>query len=201
MSDMIRDAPLGQLIRLVTKNKFLKYPEEVEGWECPHVYNNPDVNEKKIEAYEADVVTREAVATPTEPTITEGAPLEEVETAPKEEIEAPGHDSDSSSTVDEGQLGKIATQVDPDGPRMEKIRTVRTTVGLEKIGTRAGLAQSKTRADLEQAFTQASLAPQPSAPIIPARLEDGTILVDCKYGEGTSFVAALSSNIYYLSST
>lgn len=28
MSDLIRDAPFGQIIRLVTRGRFLKYPEE-----------------------------------------------------------------------------------------------------------------------------------------------------------------------------
>lgn len=35
MADIIREAPLGQLIRLVTRNKFLKYPEEQDGFQLP----------------------------------------------------------------------------------------------------------------------------------------------------------------------
>lgn len=38
MSDLIRDAPLGQAIRFLTRNKVLKYPEEKPGFELPDVY-------------------------------------------------------------------------------------------------------------------------------------------------------------------
>jgi len=35
MADLIREAPLGQLIRYFTRNKFLKYPEEQDGFQIP----------------------------------------------------------------------------------------------------------------------------------------------------------------------
>jgi DHA1 family multidrug resistance protein-like MFS transporter len=179
MSDLIRDAPLGQLIRWVTRGRLLKYPEEVEGWQCPNCYSEPDHKEKAIADYE-DTVKREELAAPAKATINEGEALEEVESRPpKEEIE-PKDETGYSTGSDDGrpQMDKIATQYEDHGAHMEKIRTTRTTTGLEKVSTRAALAQSHTRADLEQAFTQASLAPQPSAPIVPAVLDDGTILVD-----------------------
>ena len=34
--DTIRDAPLGQIIRLITRNKFLPYPEEVPDFKVPY---------------------------------------------------------------------------------------------------------------------------------------------------------------------
>jgi DHA1 family multidrug resistance protein-like MFS transporter len=46
MSDLIRDAPLGQFIRFITRNKYLQYPEEKPGFQLPEawntVINNPD---------------------------------------------------------------------------------------------------------------------------------------------------------------
>jgi len=39
MADLLREAPLGQLIRYVTRNKFLRYPEELPGFELPSTYN------------------------------------------------------------------------------------------------------------------------------------------------------------------
>jgi DHA1 family multidrug resistance protein-like MFS transporter len=181
MSDLIRDAPIGQLIRLVTRGKYLKYPEEEEGWKCPNYYKDSDHKEKAIADYD-DQVKREDLPTQTEPTVEEGEPpLEEVESAPpKEEIEVPRDDASSSASSDHGQarMEKIATHHDDFNPHLEKIRTVRTTTGMERVGTRTALSQSRTRADLEQAFTQASMARQPTAPIVPAVLDDGTILVD-----------------------
>lgn len=38
MADVIRDAPLGQLIRLLTKNTYLQYPEEKADFICPARY-------------------------------------------------------------------------------------------------------------------------------------------------------------------
>lgn len=35
MLDTLRDAPLGQFLRLVTRNRILLYPEEQEGFVLP----------------------------------------------------------------------------------------------------------------------------------------------------------------------
>ncbi|KND88474.1 Caffeine resistance protein 5 [Tolypocladium ophioglossoides CBS 100239] len=40
MADLIRDAPLGQLIRWVTKNKYLQYPEEKAGFKLPQPWQD-----------------------------------------------------------------------------------------------------------------------------------------------------------------
>lgn len=46
VADIIRDAPLGQLIRWVSRRKYLKYPEEKEDFQLPETWtdlvNNPD---------------------------------------------------------------------------------------------------------------------------------------------------------------
>ncbi|RDW79686.1 multidrug transporter [Coleophoma cylindrospora] len=39
MADLIREAPLGQIIRWVTGNRMLKYPEEEPSFELPATYN------------------------------------------------------------------------------------------------------------------------------------------------------------------
>ena len=47
MADIIRESPLGQVIRLVTRNKFLRYPEEKAGFHIPwDGVVNPSVAEK-----------------------------------------------------------------------------------------------------------------------------------------------------------
>ena len=40
MTDLIREAPLGQLIRLITRNKVLQYPEEKPDFELPSTYRD-----------------------------------------------------------------------------------------------------------------------------------------------------------------
>ncbi|KAL8809569.1 MAG: hypothetical protein Q9223_007907 [Gallowayella weberi] len=39
MADIIRDAPIGQIIRFVTRNRVLQYPEEKPGFQLPESYN------------------------------------------------------------------------------------------------------------------------------------------------------------------
>lgn len=40
MTDLLREAPLGQMIRWISGNRFLKYPEELSCFELPAVYND-----------------------------------------------------------------------------------------------------------------------------------------------------------------
>lgn len=47
MADLIREAPLGQFLRWVTKNKVLQYPEERPGFELPAEWVTSLSNEKK----------------------------------------------------------------------------------------------------------------------------------------------------------
>jgi DHA1 family multidrug resistance protein-like MFS transporter len=37
--DIIREATIGQLIRWITRNRVLRYPEELPGFQCPLCYN------------------------------------------------------------------------------------------------------------------------------------------------------------------
>lgn len=49
MSDLIREAPLGQFLRWVTKNRLFPYPEELPGFELPESYNAVLRSEKGVE--------------------------------------------------------------------------------------------------------------------------------------------------------
>lgn len=40
MSDLIREAPIGQIIRFITRNNVLQYPEEKPGFELPEAYRD-----------------------------------------------------------------------------------------------------------------------------------------------------------------
>lgn len=172
MSDLIRDATIGQIIRWATKGKLLKYPEEEANWEMPATYtmNGADHHEKQMEALRAiNERERRKLSKATSP---------ESESGPEkvEEIEDPIDDSASDNATD---LEKIATQLE-DGPHHEGIRGTSTTKSsaISRVGTRTALSQSHTRAELEEAFRQSTLDQGPSAVIIPTRLDDGTILVD-----------------------
>lgn len=45
MADLIREAPLGQLVRYLTNNKYLLYPEEMPDFVCPCSYDGKSTNE------------------------------------------------------------------------------------------------------------------------------------------------------------
>ncbi|KAF2022039.1 major facilitator superfamily transporter [Aaosphaeria arxii CBS 175.79] len=58
VADLIRDAPFGQVVRFITKNRVFLYPEEKADFKCPHDYDRDQapVNEKVLEA-QLDVQT------------------------------------------------------------------------------------------------------------------------------------------------
>lgn len=57
MSSLIRDAPVGQLIRLITRNSFLKYPEEKSDFSLPEPWfrllNEDTIIEKSSESFDS----------------------------------------------------------------------------------------------------------------------------------------------------
>jgi DHA1 family multidrug resistance protein-like MFS transporter len=46
MNEVIRDAPFGQLLRYITRNRIFKYPEELSDFECPPAYQSASAGEK-----------------------------------------------------------------------------------------------------------------------------------------------------------
>lgn len=159
----------------------LQYPEERSDFECPSSYKHPDaLSEKVAEANEQDQAAGVAGAEPVFPD--PETRLEEVE-EPVEQTEKTEQEGDRN------ELEKIETQKDnghdhhpssssssASSVHLENIHTARSN--LSRVGTRTALSQSKTRADLEQAFTLASMEKGPSRPVVPEKLDDGTILVD-----------------------
>ncbi|PSN71172.1 MFS general substrate transporter [Corynespora cassiicola Philippines] len=154
MSALIRDAPIGQIIRYVTNNRVLQYPEERSDFQLPATYKQLMGHQLPIDedapTTEPEGPATEEVVLPDPETV-----LEKVETAPSE---------DDSET----DLAKIQTA--------RTAHTARTQIS--RVGTRTALQKSISRADLEQQFSLASVERGPTRPIEPEKLGDGTILVD-----------------------
>ncbi|OCK82814.1 MFS general substrate transporter [Lepidopterella palustris CBS 459.81] len=155
MSDLIRDAPIGQMIRWVTKNRVLQYPEEKPDFQCPSSYtNNLD-----------------------EPRHDEPVPEPEPERA-VEEVVLP----DPETVLELSQSKTRDSEDDNEESDLEKIKTAATQLtvrsAISRVGTRTALQKSRTRAELEQQFSIATLEKGPTRPIEPEKLDDGTILVD-----------------------
>ncbi|KAF2868490.1 benomyl/methotrexate resistance protein [Massariosphaeria phaeospora] len=157
MSALIRDAPIGQIIRYVTNNRVLQYPEERPDFQLPATYSHPDLKDK--------LPIDEGLAEP-EP---EGPPVEEFVLPDLETVL-----ETASSNGEDTDLEKI-----PTARTAHTVRSSHTTrTQLSRLGTRTALSQSVSRADLEEQFSLASIEKGPSRPIEPERLHDGTILVD-----------------------
>ena len=45
MADILREAPFGQVVRWVTRNRYFKYPEEKPDFVCPHSYKHEGAGE------------------------------------------------------------------------------------------------------------------------------------------------------------
>jgi DHA1 family multidrug resistance protein-like MFS transporter len=151
MSHLIRDAPLGQLIRYVTKNKVLQYPEEKPDFICPDYYSN---------SYHDQVTKHISKVDPSLPSRNDSI---------KDDLEKEIAEPDSDLHL---------TRTETDRSRHELSKTNTTRSALSRVGSRLALEQSKTRADLEQAFAVASQPSPWPEPVIPVRTSDGTILVD-----------------------
>jgi DHA1 family multidrug resistance protein-like MFS transporter len=156
MSALIRDAPIGQIVRWVTKNKILQYPEEKPDFSLPSTHAI-----FRDEAHPLPLVEPERPHTGE--TVTAPEPGTALELEPKRTHESSGDDDDD--TIDLEKMKTAGT-----------MRTSRT--GLSRLGTRTAFSQSHTRADLEQKFSAATLERGPTLPIAPEKLDDGTILVD-----------------------
>jgi MFS transporter, DHA1 family, multidrug resistance protein len=129
MSALLRDAPVGQLIRWATKGRLYPYPEEVAGFQCPSGYaEGKNVNGTSAEASQ--------VASPNEKEVEED-PIDETalrQAATAADIEA---QSTSSSSIAQ-QLSKAMTR-----PEMAKVTT------------RADLEQAYTNATKQESLKSA----------------------------------------------
>lgn len=149
MSDLLRDAPIGQLVRWVTRNRVLQYPEEKPGFHCPTDYRG-----EKSSTPIADPLTVSNITEKLDELPTPGAHyLAAVPTAP--DID-PFERAGSQDAFNSRTLSKTVTR-----PEMSKVHT------------RADLEQAYTNAT-----HQGSMKHQPSRPIVPEKTADGTILVD-----------------------
>jgi len=148
MTDMLREAPLGQIIRWVTKNRLLPYPEELPDFELPATYN---------------AVLNSSGAPPKVPIA--------ARKESKEKIRQPSNaSSEEGVTPDTIDLEKSETQqpnpydnaVDAMSLSRTKSRLETTPYSEERLEIEAELALERTK----------------SAPIMPTKTPDGNVLVE-----------------------
>lgn len=177
MADIIREAPLGQIIRWVTSKKFLKYPEEEPGFQCPKCYRDPEsldslptTEEKNTDVETSDPAGRkEAGDSDDKEQDSSSSANDAHHEQHHEELQAQKTNVTVKSGIDEHDIEKIYTHV-----------TIRSS-----IGARPTLTRTKTR-EMTRAFTrerfdiereEKSLKELDIA-IVAQKNDDGDILVD-----------------------
>jgi len=165
MSDLLRETPVGQIIRYFTKNKIFKYPEEKEGFQCPSSYARCDAPEKALRPG-SDLSTSDTLPVASSNEKPEEVPGPESETAPPPGLRTADTVSDLSSSM-------VVEGAQPTSPAPE---------ALSRITSRVNIENFTTRRDLERAYTEATMRSKvttaPAQPIIPVKKADGTILID-----------------------
>lgn len=67
MADLIRDAPIGQLIRWATNNRYLQYPEEKADFKLPEAWNNVAAGTQQSSASTANIASDDEQDVPVAP--------------------------------------------------------------------------------------------------------------------------------------
>ncbi|KAF4417260.1 hypothetical protein F53441_14527, partial [Fusarium austroafricanum] len=191
MADYIRDAPLGQLIRFVTRNKYLQYPEEKPDFKLPDawitVMNNPDAIIDESPANDNAVLTGTALASSASSTV-----------AADEDTKVKGEGEKNNG--DEKRDNDDIERADPQPIRLHRSRSPQET-------------QAYT-ADRLEADEQHDVEKVKSIPVVPKRTKDGSILVDWYYSDdnenphnwtnnrrlGVSLIICLYTFVVYTSS-
>lgn len=185
MTDMLREAPLGQVIRWITGNRLLKYPEELPDFELPATYNailNAPEHHMKIptaqrtKSRESRLRTSRSSSDEDSTPPTEDAEIEKTETDRQEptSMHKPSQASSDEGTtpgtleLEKRDLEKMETQ-DANPIEHKTLSLNRTKSRLETM------PYTEERLELE---AELALERTKTAPITPAKTADGNILVD-----------------------
>ena len=110
MADLFREAPFGQLVRILSGNRFFLYPEEREDFQCPHCYRDANAlpSEKIVkQTSNSDTDVADSGAATRIPTHETGLDLEKSATSSDPETE------DEQGQVPVRALGLQRTQTLP----------------------------------------------------------------------------------------
>lgn len=166
LADLIREAPLGKLIRLASGNKLLQYPEERDDFQLPEPWlillNNPDAIVE--EDGQTNVTNNNTVVASSASSIT-------------------AEEDEQEDNNPEIKPSKNELEGDDEKPRPAR----RTSSG---VGDAIRLHRTRSAEDTPpfsssrlQAEDQHELEKTQSIPVVPKRTKDGAILVDWYYSD------------------
>jgi DHA1 family multidrug resistance protein-like MFS transporter len=127
MSDLLREAPFGQLVRLITGNRFFKYPEEKDDFSCPSSYKDGNTSHPEKKINEKEISTAGARDDVPE--------LSKVETQ-QEEVDLEKAET-SSSSGDSTNMNRTAT--------LGLQRTQTVPFSADRVAVEAALAVERTK--------------------------------------------------------
>lgn len=166
-AEAIRDAPLGQLIRLVTRNRYFQYPEEKPDFKLPDCWVDlmndrvPAETEKNNESNDTNDANSEAAVSSASSTVAD--PDAKPEVLEKEDGSSPSRSrSRSGRAQDEEQQD--------DNPYIGRARS--RSHGSNDLYTQRTREEDQHRLDKVK-----------SIPVVPKRTRDGAILVDWYYSD------------------
>jgi DHA1 family multidrug resistance protein-like MFS transporter len=147
MADLFRESTVGQIVRFITKGRFLKYSEEKDGFLCPNYY------------------TQHPPATSHSGEIVDVAEKVEFPTSPGS-LSSPATLADSDPMDEAGKTRAI------DSLDAETLRRVTSRVEMGKVTTRRDLERAYTAATQRESLKRGA-----SYPIVPQRTADGIVIV------------------------
>jgi MFS transporter, DHA1 family, multidrug resistance protein len=147
MADLFRESPVGQIVRFITNDRFLKYSEEKNGFLCPNCYT-----QQPLATFHSGetVDVAEKVESPTNP----GS------------LSSPAILADSDP-MDETDKTRATDSLDA-----EALRRLTSRVEMEKVTTRRDLERAYTAATQRESLKKGA-----SHPIIPQNTADGIVIV------------------------
>ncbi|KFH40357.1 Caffeine resistance protein-like protein [Hapsidospora chrysogenum ATCC 11550] len=175
LKDLFREAPMGQLIRLATKNRYLKYPEEEPDFKLPDPWidlmNNPDPKPASSSGESTQATTPGPESTADGEKPRPRLASDQPDTA---HLEKPSGQQPSGSDG-------VPPERDPQEPQQhqhhDNLRRASTDhLGLRRTATPVS-ARDFTSARLEEEQIH-SIERTLSLPVVPKRTRDGAILVD-----------------------
>lgn len=147
MSDLIRDAPLGQIIRFVTRKRYLKYPEEEDDWQCPDAYQD-DKPEKRP------------------PPVSSASSSTDVEKQTELEKDQPSGENHLTTTATQPDVENVAA------PPERSLSRVLSSPRMSHVNTQESYRQAH-----EDALRQETIKQEASRPLTPERTANNQILV------------------------
>ncbi|KAH7327945.1 major facilitator superfamily domain-containing protein [Stachybotrys elegans] len=164
MEAIIRDAPLGQIIRFLTKNKYLQYPEEKPDFQLPECW---------VDLLNAERGHPAAATTTGTTSETPGADRQPRSPA------SPDRDPEKEEQQQQQRREAENNNNDADAAAAEKAKEENIDGGGR--GSSSGDEESHGRGASVADSGGAALHPVASVPVVPKTTRDGAILVDWYY--------------------